>query len=251
MRLETVICLLIVTLMSSSSLFAHNSNRKRIEALELAVRKNNTVLAQQLADIEEKLKQSDEAKEERRVHATRLQQRMRSLEDGVEQGLRAIRDTLAKEIDKRLVSLERGQKRVEKENSSLRQSVVAYEKTLAAFRKSLTEYSKRVDGELLTLRQQVVKQETQHKKDNATVLSRIDGLLQIVDSENKKLRSAITTVSRSSGGPLVHVVQNGENLWVIARKYNLSTKALLKANKRLKNVSSVIHPGDKIIIPAQ
>ena len=243
--------LFLLTILLANPLWAHNSNRKRIETLELAVRKNNAVLSQQLADIEEKLKQTESVNEEARVHAKRMTTRMRSLEDSVEQGLRALRDTLAKQMDKRLLALERQQKAAAAERKALRQTVASYEKTLAAFRKSLQDYSKNVDGQLQALRKDVVDLEREHKKDNGIVLKRIDGLLQIVDAENKKLRSAITTVSRSGGGPVVHEVQNGENLWNIARKYNMSTKALLKANKKLKNVSSVIHPGDKLIIPAR
>ena len=241
----------IISLMLVSPLCAHSNNRKRIEALELAVRKNNAVLSQQLLDIEEKQKQAEAAYEESRVHSKRMTTRMRSLEDSVEQGLRALRDTLAKQVDKRLLALEKEQEKSEQERKALRQTVTTYEKTLSAFRKSLQDYSKRIDGELLAMKQQIVNLEKGHKRDNDVVLKRIDGLLQIVDAENKKLRSAITTVSRTNSGPMVHQVQNGENLWNIARKYNLSTNALLQANKRLKNVSSVIHPGDKIIIPAR
>lgn len=49
------------------------------------------------------------------------------------------------------------------------------------------------------------------------------------------------------GGPLVHVVQPGEGVYAIARKYGVSPEAIIQANN-LAN-PNLIYPGQELIIP--
>ena len=46
-----------------------------------------------------------------------------------------------------------------------------------------------------------------------------------------------------------HTVQAGENLWVIARQYNVDVPTLFGANEQLDG--DYIHPGDQLVVPSQ
>ena len=50
-----------------------------------------------------------------------------------------------------------------------------------------------------------------------------------------------------SGAPKSHKVKKGESMRIIAQRYGIRLKDLLRAN-RLKK-SDIIHPGDYIILP--
>ena len=52
----------------------------------------------------------------------------------------------------------------------------------------------------------------------------------------------------AAGGPVTHVVQPGEGIYSIARKYGVDPQAIINAN-HLAN-PNLIHPGDTLIIPA-
>jgi len=51
-----------------------------------------------------------------------------------------------------------------------------------------------------------------------------------------------------SSAPLKHVVRPGENLWEIARKYNVNVQRIIEANS-IRH-PGLIHPGNEILIPA-
>ena len=242
--------LLAVLLGSPGELVAHSSNRRRINALEMKFRKKNAVFAQELSALKDEQVRLEEAREEQRALGEHLRARMKSIEDSVETGLEAIRDTLARETDKRLGDLELRLSKGSKEMANLRKVLKGFEESLNTYRESLESFSKKVEKGLSSLKERVLRLEGQQEKDRKELLSRVDSLLQVVDQENKKLRSAISSVSRQQSTPVLHVVKAGENLWTIARKYNMSTKALLRANDSLESVGSVIHPGDELIIPA-
>ena len=48
--------------------------------------------------------------------------------------------------------------------------------------------------------------------------------------------------------PQTHVVRRGESYWTIARKYDVSTEALIGANDRSE--SDVLRVGESLVIPA-
>jgi len=229
---------------------AHTRERERLDALELSIRQQSAAVAQQVSTLEEKQGRLDQGLEERRIHGERLQQRMRTIEDNVEQGLRAIRDTLGKDVDGKLAELARRADLADEQRRAMQESLSAFEATLKAFRTSLTDYATAVDGRVAALQKRLDAIEAEGKRVDGQLLARIDGLVKVVDDENSKLRKAITSAVRAPGEPSVHVVQPGENLWGIAKKYSLSTTALLGANPGLKSDDAVIHPGDKIAIPA-
>ncbi len=56
------------------------------------------------------------------------------------------------------------------------------------------------------------------------------------------------TSAGTPGGPIVHVVQAGEGIYAIARKYGVSPESIIKANN-LAN-PNLIYPGQELIIPA-
>ena len=64
----------------------------------------------------------------------------------------------------------------------------------------------------------------------------------------KDLRPVFRQTPPAAPSPLAHVVQEGESLWIIARKYKVSLDALMEANQ-LHN--SVIRPGKALKIPLQ
>lgn len=249
----------------TTGLQAHTRERLRIDAVEAAMRKNNALFSEQMASQTEKLRQLDSALEERRAHGTRFEQRMRSLEDGVQEGLRAIRDTIAKQIDRKIAVLDERASAAERERKAMAKTLEAYEATMAAFRKSLADYARGVNDKVAALRTTVTKLEGREAKHHSEAMARLKGLVTVMDEENKKMRKAITDLARpraatvsaatvapphtADGRRQVHQVQRGESLWSIARKYSLSTQALLKANHDLEAAQGVIHPGDALVIP--
>ncbi len=56
------------------------------------------------------------------------------------------------------------------------------------------------------------------------------------------------TPAGTPGGPIVHVVQAGEGIYAIARKYGVSPESIIQANN-LAN-PNLIYPGQELIIPA-
>lgn len=56
-----------------------------------------------------------------------------------------------------------------------------------------------------------------------------------------------TTEVNETPEPQIHIVQKGENLWVIARKYGVTVKALAEANN-IEN-TSLIKINQKLMIP--
>ena len=63
---------------------------------------------------------------------------------------------------------------------------------------------------------------------------------------HKDLRPVFRQAPPAAPAPTAHVVQDGESLWIIARKYKISIDALMEANQ-LHN--SVIRPGKALKIP--
>ena len=64
----------------------------------------------------------------------------------------------------------------------------------------------------------------------------------------QKLRVRDTTEPTVAGGDMiVHVVQKGDNPWVIASDYGIAVKDLLDANQLTRR--SVILPGQRLDIP--
>ncbi len=57
-----------------------------------------------------------------------------------------------------------------------------------------------------------------------------------------------STPAGTPGGPIVHVVQAGEGIYAIARKYGVSPESIIRANN-LAN-PDLIYPGQELIIPA-
>lgn len=56
------------------------------------------------------------------------------------------------------------------------------------------------------------------------------------------------TPAGTPGGPIVHIVQAGEGIYAIARKYGVSPESIIQANN-LAN-PNLIYPGQELIIPA-
>jgi LysM repeat protein len=57
-----------------------------------------------------------------------------------------------------------------------------------------------------------------------------------------------TAVPAAAGGG-THIVQEGETLFRIALQYNTSVDALVAANPALTSASTIIQPGQELIIP--
>ena len=60
-----------------------------------------------------------------------------------------------------------------------------------------------------------------------------------------------TAVPQPSGEGGTHIVQEGETLFRIALQYNTSVDALVAANPALTSASTIIQPGQELIIPGQ
>lgn len=61
--------------------------------------------------------------------------------------------------------------------------------------------------------------------------------------------SAPAQAAGTAGAVREHTVTGGDTLWGIAGKYGVSLENVLKANPGIKN-PNLIHPGDKVVIPA-
>ena len=262
-----VFAFLAVTIVDTG--FCHTRERKRIDVLENTVKKDNATLMQRISVAEQTLKYNTEAVKERREHGKRLEKRMLAVEKNATEGLRAVRDTLAREIDSRLTILKAESKTQSQLISSLQTSVktqqttiIAQQKSLTAqqnsltainesltgFRKYLATYTGKNDKNVDLIHKGLQSQKAVYDKKFKELVLKIDSLLKIVDEENRKLRIAIARASGSSGAGK-HTVVAGDNLWNIARKYDVSRDQLLSANPKLKGYSAVIHPGDTLNIP--
>ena len=254
--LINVLFLLVVLSFSCTDASAHTREKKRIEALEKVVKKENAFIVQRVSVVEQTVSHNVEAVKERQEHGKRLERRMATLEENVAKGLRAVRDTLGKEVDKKLAALkesdERQLKRIkelEKLFESHRGTMEAMSESLAGLRKFMASNAKLNKENSETLNNALQSIKKVEDKRYRQVVSRIDSLLKIVDEENSKLRHAIAGSSGSSGSGSKYVVVGGDNLWSIARKSGISRDDLLKVNPSLRGESAVIHPGDTVQIP--
>jgi len=67
----------------------------------------------------------------------------------------------------------------------------------------------------------------------------------------KSALKAVTQSSGAAGGEYTeHVVQSGENLWVIAQNYGVSMEDIVQANN-MESISDVIRPGQTLRIPVK
>jgi LysM repeat protein len=57
------------------------------------------------------------------------------------------------------------------------------------------------------------------------------------------------TVAYSTAKPGLHLVRDGENPFVIARRYKISLSSLLAENGLVQD--AIIHPGQRLRIPAE
>ena len=235
---------------------AHTREKNRIDALEARLKKENSFVVQRLTTLDETLSRHSQAIDERVEHTRRIEKRMTLVEENIEKGLKAIRDTLGKEIDTRIRSLQAESSTQAAEISSLkkaleshRQSIEAINEALSGFKKYMAQSAKENNDSFSVLTTSQAAMKDIADKRYTQVVSRIDSLLKIVDEENRKLRRAISGTGGSSSGSRNHVVVSGDNVWSIARKYDVSRDELLQANPSLKDDDAVIHPGMTIVIP--
>ncbi len=69
--------------------------------------------------------------------------------------------------------------------------------------------------------------------------------MQALEASETPVPSAISTPAAQ---PIIHVVQQGEWLWAIARRYGTTAQAIMEANGL---TSETIHPGQELRIPVQ
>ncbi|MDE0332159.1 MAG: LysM peptidoglycan-binding domain-containing protein [Nitrospinae bacterium] len=62
----------------------------------------------------------------------------------------------------------------------------------------------------------------------------------------KSLTTTEKNIEQKQDKPLHHLVRTGENLWLIAKRYGISTKSLLAWNRL--SASAKIYPGEKLIV---
>ena len=71
---------------------------------------------------------------------------------------------------------------------------------------------------------------------------------KVYTSENTvETEDVSVSVDTASHEPKIHIVQKGENLWVIAKKYGVTVKDIVNANN-IEN-SSLIKINQELIIP--
>lgn len=75
------------------------------------------------------------------------------------------------------------------------------------------------------------------------------GSTQRTATTANKAKKTTTTTTTKKKTPATHSVSSGENLSTIAKKHGVTVEQLKKANPKIK--SDMIHPGDKITIPAK
>lgn len=86
-------------------------------------------------------------------------------------------------------------------------------------------------------------------KDNNVRSRQIAEWNNIKTSTPLKLGQKLKIYKKPSGNKLVHQLKSGENLWVLARKYGVSTADLAKWNNIDKN--KTLHPGQKLVVWTQ
>ena len=62
----------------------------------------------------------------------------------------------------------------------------------------------------------------------------------------KRLTKVEKSEKKNPDRPLHHLVGPGENIWLIAKRYGISTKSLLTWNRL--SASAKIFPGEKLIV---
>lgn len=248
--------LFIVVFFSCGQGWAHTREKNLIDALELTVKKENAFIVQRINVLEQTVNQSSEAVKERQEHGKRLEDRMHLLEENVAEGLKAVRDTLGKEVDKKLSALKESDELqvarigvLEKIIEGHRQTMEAMNESLSGFRKFMASNAELNKENNEKFNESLISLQKVEDKRYQQVVSRIDSLLKIVDEENSKLRHAISGSGATSGSGKKHVIVPGDNLWSIARQYGVSRDDLLKVNPSLSGEEAVIHPGDFVLIP--
>ncbi len=88
--------------------------------------------------------------------------------------------------------------------------------------------------------------------DKATVMmaeinERVDYQVEWAESDSiKDLESATAILLKGTDKEIKHVVENGENIWVIAQKNKVTVSEIMHANPQLKSEEDIIHPGDQL-----
>lgn len=67
----------------------------------------------------------------------------------------------------------------------------------------------------------------------------------------KDIERATAILLKGTDKEVKHVVESGENIWVIANKNKVTISEIMKANPQIKSQDTIIHPGDELslIVP--
>ncbi len=81
----------------------------------------------------------------------------------------------------------------------------------------------------------------------AEINERVDYKVEWAAADSvKDLESATAILLKGTDKEIKHVVENGENIWVIAQKNKVTVSEIMDANPQLKSEGDIIHPGDQL-----